>query len=108
MKRLLALAAILAALLAIVASASFAASQRGHHVASTKAHLLIKSGNPRTPIRHVVEIFQENVSFDHYFGTYPDAENSDGENFNPVPKTPAVDGLLPATNSSIPASLRHS
>ena len=26
-----------------------------------------------TPIKHVVVIFQENVSFDHYFGTYPHA-----------------------------------
>ena len=26
---------------------------------------------PATPIKHVVVIFQENVSFDHYFGTYP-------------------------------------
>ena len=26
---------------------------------------------PTTPIKHVVVIFQENVSFDHYFGTYP-------------------------------------
>ena len=24
-----------------------------------------------TPIRHLVVVFQENVSFDHYFGTYP-------------------------------------
>lgn len=23
-----------------------------------------------TPIKHLVVIFQENVSFDHYFGTY--------------------------------------
>ncbi len=28
-----------------------------------------------TPIKHVVIIFQENVSFDHYFGTYPHAFN---------------------------------
>ncbi len=28
-----------------------------------------------TPIKHVVVIFQENVSFDHYFGTYPNALN---------------------------------
>ena len=27
-----------------------------------------------TPIKHVVVIFQENVSFDHYFGTYPHAQ----------------------------------
>ena len=29
----------------------------------------------RTSIKHVVVIFQENVSFDHYFGTYPHAAN---------------------------------
>ena len=28
---------------------------------------------PTTPIKHVVVIFQENISFDHYFGTYPGA-----------------------------------
>src|SRR5260370_37790396 len=32
-----------------------------------------------TPIKHVVVIFQENVSFDHYFGTYPHAFNLAGE-----------------------------
>src|SRR5579863_1035765 len=32
-----------------------------------------------TPIKHLVVIFQENVSFDHYFGTYPHAKpNNDG------------------------------
>ncbi|HEX3483166.1 MAG TPA: alkaline phosphatase family protein [Kofleriaceae bacterium] len=32
-----------------------------------------------TPIKHVVIIFGENVSFDHYFGTYPTAKNLTGE-----------------------------
>lgn len=32
-----------------------------------------------TPIKHVVVIFQENVSFDHYFATYPKAANLPGE-----------------------------
>ena len=32
-----------------------------------------------TPIRHLVVIFQENNSFDHYFGTYPYAANPPGE-----------------------------
>jgi len=27
-----------------------------------------------TPIKHLVIIFQENVSFDHYFATYPNAQ----------------------------------
>jgi len=33
----------------------------------------------KTPIKHLVVIFQENVSFDHYFGTYPVAQNKAGE-----------------------------
>jgi phospholipase C len=32
-----------------------------------------------TPIKHLVVIFQENISFDHYFGTYPNAQNNSGE-----------------------------
>ncbi|GAB3570058.1 alkaline phosphatase family protein [Arthrobacter alkaliphilus] len=32
-----------------------------------------------TPIKHVVVIFGENVSFDHYFATYPQAANTPGE-----------------------------
>ncbi|HVV45604.1 MAG TPA: alkaline phosphatase family protein, partial [Bryobacteraceae bacterium] len=47
-----------------------------------------------TPITHLVVIFQENISFDHYFGTYPHAENPAGEpEFTPLPDTPAVNGL---------------
>ena len=47
-----------------------------------------------TPIHHLVVIFQENVSFDHYFGTYPVAANPPGEPaFIAAPNTPAVNGL---------------
>jgi phospholipase C len=46
-----------------------------------------------TPIEHVVVIFQENVSFDHYFATYPYAANTDGTTFNPADGTPSVNGL---------------
>jgi phospholipase C len=47
-----------------------------------------------TPIKHLVVIFQENVSFDHYFGTYPNAANPGGEpSFTPSPRTPTVNGL---------------
>ena len=36
--------------------------------------------NPATTqITHVVVLFQETVSFDHYFGTYPNARNNSGE-----------------------------
>jgi phospholipase C len=38
-----------------------------------------QNASTQTPIKHVVVIFQENVSFDHYFGTYPHATaNKDG------------------------------
>jgi phospholipase C len=47
-----------------------------------------------TPIKHVVVIFQENVSFDHYFATYPKALNPAGEpRFAARRGTPAVNGL---------------
>jgi phospholipase C len=48
-----------------------------------------------SPIRHVVVIFQENVSFDHYFATYPRAANTDGSPFVARPGTPLVNGLFP-------------
>src|ERR1019366_6429288 len=48
-----------------------------------------------TPIKHVVVIFQENVSFDHYFGTYPSALNLSGETrFTASPRTPRVNNLV--------------
>src|SRR5215469_3069310 len=47
-----------------------------------------------TPIKHLVVIFQENVSFDHYFGTYPVAANPSGEpKFFASRGTPNVNGL---------------
>jgi phospholipase C len=47
-----------------------------------------------TPIKHLVVIFQENVSFDHYFATYPVAANAAGEPaFKRRLDSPAVNGL---------------
>src|SRR6266567_5349750 len=74
-----------------------------------------------TPIKHVVVIFDENVSFDHYFGTYPFAANTDGSTFHAKPGTPTVNGLYTKItpsgpvgplltnnpNSSNPARLTH-
>jgi phospholipase C len=49
---------------------------------------------PITPIHHIVVIFDENISFDHYFGTYPNAMNPEGEpSFTPLAGTPTVNGL---------------
>jgi phospholipase C len=54
----------------------------------------IPTPSPAVNVQHIVIIFQENVSFDHYFGTYPNALNLPGETpFTALPGTPAVDGL---------------
>src|SRR5437763_1949882 len=50
-----------------------------------------------TPIKHLVIIFEENESFDHYFGTYPKALNTAGEpKFVAAAGTPSINGLTPA------------
>ena len=48
-------------------------------------------------IKHVVVIFGENVSFDHYFGTYPNAKNPAGES-----------QFTAATGTPVPANLTGS
>lgn len=63
--------------------------------ADTVADSLHRGGevHTATPIKHLVVIFQENVSFDHYFGTYPYAANGKGEpTFYARPFTPQVNG----------------
>ncbi len=73
----------------------FAGSMPVHAQSSTAASI--------TPIKHLVVIFQENVSFDHYFATYPVATNPDGEPaFNALPATPTVNGLTNALASKNP------
>jgi phospholipase C len=46
-----------------------------------------------TPITHLVVIFQENVSFDHYFATYPNATNTSGQSFTGTTPNGAPVGL---------------
>jgi phospholipase C len=56
-----------------------------------------------TPIKHLVVIFDENISFDHYFGTYPYAANPAGEPaFHARPGTPSVNGLYNSVGPSGP------
>jgi phospholipase C len=40
-------------------------------------------GNTTTPIKHLVVIFGENISFDHYFGAYPKATNPKSHSSKP-------------------------
>jgi phospholipase C len=63
----------------------------------------VAGNSPNTPISHVIVLFQENVSFDHYFGTYPNAQNNSGEQtFSAYPGTPSVNGLSPALLNNNP------
>ena len=81
-KRRIPLAAGLGAVL--VAAATVPAVALGHDQGAPTA----------TPIKHLVVIFQENVSFDHYFATYPNAANPAGEpRFAAAAGTPSVNGL---------------
>src|SRR5215472_4033663 len=59
--------------------------------------------NTATPIKHLVVIFDENVSFDHYFGTYPFAANSDGTTYTAAKGTPNVNGLYTKITKNGPA-----
>ena len=67
-----------------------------------------------TPIKHLVVIYDENESFDHYFGTYPHATNSDGVRFTAAAGTPTPKNLLSDhaiahnPNSTNPFRLKHS
>jgi phospholipase C len=66
-----------------------------------------------TPIKHLVVIFGENESFDHYFGTYPNSSNPSGEptvasqtapanvaNVNAYTRTPSLLTANPNANST--------
>jgi phospholipase C len=102
------------AAVATAASASTSAKSAfaGYHTPALVSAKLYHD-KTATPIKHLVVIFDENVSFDHYFGTYPKAANTDGTPFHAKPGTPSVNGLTPAlqnhnTNLYNPQRLTHS
>jgi phospholipase C len=93
--------ALVAAGLAAFALTSASAGVTGKNAKSLpNGGVVFKLSHSKTKIKHVVVIFDENVSFDHYFGTYPNATNADGTPFTAKPGTPSVNGLTPALLSS--------
>jgi phospholipase C len=73
---------------------------------STPAFAHSSGEKTATPIKHIVVIFGENISFDHYFGTYPSAMNPKGEpTFFARRGTPTVNGLSGALLNSNPNGL---
>src|SRR6202011_2247326 len=51
----------------------------GGNTSSSSSQSIQNRAATATPIKHVVVIYNENVSFDHYFATYPNAANPSGE-----------------------------
>jgi phospholipase C len=91
------------AISATTASASNAPKYAGYHTpALVPASFYRDTNRTATPIKHLVVIFDENVSFDHYFGTYPYAANTDGTKFVAKPGTPRVNGLYSAITPTGP------
>jgi len=88
-RRLLGAGALASAAVLAVVTGSAATSASAQPLHTFPAHWL----PTLTPIKHVVVIFGENISFDHYFGTYPNAANTDGTPFQAAHHTPKIDGL---------------
>jgi phospholipase C len=83
-------------------AARLAAEFPGYHIPAKAAKALYDHSYTATPIKHLVVIFDENESFDHYFGTYPYAANTDGTPFVAKPNTPTVNGLYSEITPSGP------
>src|SRR5215468_393713 len=82
--------------LAVVAAGGLCLATSASAVASATPGAHPTGTRIGSPITHLVVIFDENVSFDHYFGTYPNAANTDGPTFHAKAGTPDVNGLTPA------------
>jgi len=75
----------------------------GGVAAASSGHQAAPAAAPATAIKHLVVIFDENISFDHYFGTYPFAPNPAGEPaFHSLAATPTVNGLYSNIGTSGP------
>ena len=83
------LALVLASNLAVIAPGTLLAGQPGN--ASQHSW----NSPTTTPIKHVIVIFQENVSFDHYFATTPSLR---------IPTASPVSSLATALYSPLPRS----
>jgi phospholipase C len=91
--RLLATAAMAVVTAAMMCSAAVLADQDDRDRDSHHSHEV----QTATPIKHLVIIFNENRSFDHYFATYPNAGNPPGEiPFQAKRHTPFVNNLASA------------
>jgi phospholipase C len=95
--RLLSTVAVSVVAAMIVCSAPVSADQDDRDRDHDRDHHHSHDVHTATPIKHLVIIFNENRSFDHYFATYPNAGNPPGEiAFQAKPHTPKVNNLANA------------
>ncbi|OYV35428.1 MAG: phospholipase [Rhodospirillales bacterium 20-64-7] len=100
LRRSLMCASFCASTLASSLAPAAAAPVTGAQAPLTLANIAAYTDNlhTATPIKHLVVIYQENVSFDHYFGTYPHANNPAGEPaFSPRPRAITLGGTVHET-----------
>ncbi|WP_030900456.1 phospholipase C [Streptomyces sp. NRRL F-5126] len=77
----------------VAALAVLGAAGPAHADASGHGH----GARTATPVKHLVVLFDENISFDHYFATYPYATGEDGTPFKASRHTPkSIDNLRTA------------
>src|SRR6202789_1186763 len=69
-------------------SSGIASNPPGNGNANTTPVPTVTPTTASASIKHVVVIFGENISFDHYFGTYPNAANTGGTTFTAAAGTP--------------------
>src|SRR4051812_3286177 len=86
----------------LAATAALAAGLTAAVAGTSGTSLAAPPAATTTPIQHLVVIYQENVSFDHYFGTYPSAANTGGQHFTAAAGTPQVNGLSGALLTANP------
>jgi phospholipase C len=75
----------------------------GNGNANTTPPVVITPTTAQAAIKHIVVIYGENVSFDHYFGTYPNAANTGGTTFTPATAA-TVAAATAAGTTSLPAT----
>jgi phospholipase C len=93
---LLSTVALLVVAVAATSIGPVIAGQDNNEIAEKEAAVHPNKLKTKYPIKHLVVIFNENRSFDHYFGTYPNALNPEGEPlFEPAKNTPRdINNLL--------------
>lgn len=78
--------ALLAVAVAAISIGPVIAGQNDNAKADKNAAVDPNTLKTKYPIKHLVVIFNENRSFDHYFGTYPNAMNPEVSPFSNPPR----------------------